>query len=274
MKILAAIMYKEAYVPPRCRKPRIREVEKETEFFIEDCKKEDMKLALTVEKFDGSKEDYYYANGKFYKPTPQSVEAFTKDIKLQFYDVTTYEKAVKYFQENAFDTYINVDGEIYHQVNEPIYKVCTFGLGNNHGGTALMIGTSREINSYCFNALQRDEAIAFGKHVAKRRGDTNDIDRIGKGYNIIVHLPEAVTVNPQESGKQKDREIIKQEVRGKLYEAVGGIYCDKILDDDALDEIVDEVFRISDYDIEKYYRSSSVGEALGIYLLKHMNKLS
>lgn len=82
---------------------------------------------------------------------------------------------------------------------EPRYVVQTFGLGHNHGGTSLFIAEYYNSNigkDRYFNAMQREEAIAYGKYVAMRRGDTRDVDRIGQREWIDVMMPEMVKVNP------------------------------------------------------------------------------
>ena len=90
------------------------------------------------------------------------------------------------------------DGKFWKVCGEPIYEVETFGLGANHGSTGLFIrygGSSDSLIMKCFNALQREDAIAYGKFVAKNRGDTESIDRIGP-YDIIeVVMPEMVKFN-------------------------------------------------------------------------------
>jgi hypothetical protein len=45
--------------------------------------------------------------------------------------------------------------------------------------------------------LQREEAIKYTKEKALKRGDTDDLERIGESYNIEVLIPEAVKCNPQ-----------------------------------------------------------------------------
>lgn len=95
--------------------------------------------------------------------------------------------------------YLYFDGKYWHKCAEPRYNITTFGLGHNHGGTGFFIeyGYNPNIssNNY-FNALQREEAIRYGKAVATRRGDTESVDSIGKYDNIEVIMPEMVKVNP------------------------------------------------------------------------------
>lgn len=100
---------------------------------------------------------------------------------------------------NAAKHYIYFDGKFWSVCGEPRYNITTFGLGHNHGGTGFFIEYGYNPNiSYknYFSALQRDEAIAYGKSVALARGDTESVDRIGI-YNMIeVIMPELVKVKP------------------------------------------------------------------------------
>lgn len=96
--------------------------------------------------------------------------------------------------------YIFCDGRFWHVCSEPRYVINTFGLGHNHGGTGFFIeyGYNSNIsNKNYFNALQRNEAIAYGKSVAIGRGDTESVDGIGKYDNIEVIMPEMVKLNPK-----------------------------------------------------------------------------
>ena len=100
--------------------------------------------------------------------------------------------------------YIFCDNKFWYKCGEPIYVINTFGLGNNHGSTGFFIEYCRNKNisgKNYFNALQREEAIAYGKAVATNRGDTDDIDRIGKYANIEVIMPEMVRVNHKNKKK-------------------------------------------------------------------------
>ena len=97
------------------------------------------------------------------------------------------------------ENYVFHDGKFWELCGEPMYMINTFGLGHNHGGTGFFVQYSYNpniSNKNYFNALQREEAIAYGKAVAANRGDTESIDRIGKYDNIEVLMPEMVRANP------------------------------------------------------------------------------
>lgn len=104
--------------------------------------------------------------------------------------------------------YIYFDGKFWSVCGEPRYVINTFGLGHNHGGTGFFIeyGYNPNIpNTNYFNALQRDEAIAYGKSVALGRGDTESVDKLGKYDNIEVVMPEIVKVNPNKQHSITER---------------------------------------------------------------------
>lgn len=106
---------------------------------------------------------------------------------------------------NGAKHYKYFGGKYWREIDEPRYVINTFGLGHNHGGTGFFIEyhyNSNIPNKNYFNALQREEAIAYGKAVATRRGDTNYVDGMGEHDIIEVLMPEMVKVRPQkEHGK-------------------------------------------------------------------------
>ena len=104
------------------------------------------------------------------------------------------------------DQYIVFDGKIWRECGEPMYNITTFGLGHNHGGTGFFISynyNSNISNKNYFNALERENAIAYGKQTALNRGDTESVDRIGI-KNIEVKLPKMVKRKPQKEHGEGD----------------------------------------------------------------------
>lgn len=81
-----------------------------------------------------------------------------------------------------------------------MYVIMTFGLGCNHGGSALMIEDYYNSNipsSRYYAANQREEAIAKAKEIALNRGDTESIHNIETALLIHVYDDRFVTKNPQ-----------------------------------------------------------------------------
>ena len=100
---------------------------------------------------------------------------------------------VKQMLYNCSKHFVYFNGKFWRNCAEPIYNIETLGFGNNHGGTGFFIeyGYSNIIKNN-FNALQRDDAIDYGKAIAVGRGDTNSVNLIGKYSNIEVIMPEMV----------------------------------------------------------------------------------
>ena len=122
-----------------------------------------------------------------------------EDFTEQSISVSTdYDERCSTIAKTA-ENFLVFDGKVWTACGEPMYNIMTFGLGHNHGGTGFFISYSYNSNiskrNY-FNALERDKAIAYGKQVARNRGDTESIDRMGE-YDIIeVLMPEMVKRNP------------------------------------------------------------------------------
>lgn len=226
MKFDAKIKYQEEYLPTRRHRiPRVREIEEIVPVELRELKKADAPLAMVVTNY----KSYLDADGKdqfglvdtpvlavgenlFTRKRnmsgaldkgPYSLEAFIKDA----YDYQsrrfpwcskTKEAALEVLQDFV-GSHILIDGELFDQVGEPRYLVSTFGLGHNHGGTAMFIenfyNPNISKNNY-FNALQREEAIAYATTVATRRGDTESLGKFDD-INIQVFMPEMFRCDPQ-----------------------------------------------------------------------------
>lgn len=110
---------------------------------------------------------------------------------------STRETAMEELRAAAVERIV-VDGYMFTTAGEPRWVVQTFGLGHNHGGTALFTADSYNPNiakSAYYRADQRAEAIAAAEDVASRRGDTRSVPIRPHG-DIEVVLPEAVRLNP------------------------------------------------------------------------------
>ena len=93
---------------------------------------------------------------------------------------------------------IAVDGYMFCKTTEPRYEVITFGLGRNHGGTALFVVKhfNENIMKKCyFTALQYKEACELANETAKNRGDNSSIPvKVNGGAIIEVLMPSAVKI--------------------------------------------------------------------------------
>lgn len=136
---------------------------------------------------------------------------------------SSFEDEKKRLQQKASE-YVLYDGKIWSKCGEPRYVVMTFGLGHNHGGTALMLsyGYNPNISSKCyFNALEKKEALEAARSTAIRRGDTDSVSRFDNfKEDIEVLLPEMVKVNPSKEAGPGDPFLNKLE---GITEASGSI---------------------------------------------------
>lgn len=189
--------------------------------------------ATTTADFEGNgeykmfAEPYRVHNGKFYKfcrasygaaiSTAQTeLKYVIADIKSDLYRYSLSEKENLFSDKSVYisdnlseivdnmqaraNKYISLDGELWKECGEPRYVVNTFGLGHNHGGTAMFIEefyNSNISSKNYFNAVDRDKAITYAKETAIARGDTDSVKRIGKMENIEVLIPEFFKVDPE-----------------------------------------------------------------------------
>ena len=196
--------------------------------------------ATTTADFEGNgeykmfAEPYRVHNGKFYKfcrasygaaiSTAQTeLKYVIADIKSDLYRYSLYEKENLFSDKSVYisdnlseivdnmqaraNKYISLDGELWKECGEPRYVVNTFGLGHNHGGTAMFIEefyNSNISNKNYFNAVDRDKAITYAKETAIARGDTDSVKCIGKMENIEVLIPEYFKVDPEKEHGEGD----------------------------------------------------------------------
>lgn len=88
-------------------------------------------------------------------------------------------------------SYVIIDGQTWARTAEPVYKVMTFGLGSNHGGTSLSIDDAPDpqygiADESLFPADRYNDALEHALNVAENRGDDKSIDRIKSTEPITV----------------------------------------------------------------------------------------
>ena len=121
------------------------------------------------------------------KPYVEGVSVVTGDNK------DAYMKSI----EDEAKGFIIYDNKVWVPSGLPYYKVMTFGLGHNHGGTAIVIDWTdhKTIDLYSFTADQKEKAFEDAIKTAENRGDTNDVPRIkANERDIEVLIPEAYTL--------------------------------------------------------------------------------
>jgi len=119
------------------------------------------------------------------------------------------------FAKNIASNCQSLDGVMITKTNEPRYVSMTFGLGRNHGGTALMLDSYYNGNiarhAY-FRADQLTDAIKYTGYVATRRGDTNYLPIVPHN-EIEVLIPEALQLEKNDlSCLNGEKTLDRQEV--------------------------------------------------------------
>ena len=221
MKIETTIKYYESYIPPKCRKKRFNEVFKSVWVNIPETTFESLKLAF-IDHWNKWK--VYYYNGKLYKQKPfNRTLAYNDEVDNVLDDLILWRKngsmyyakpkanALCYGDYGNYETlkdimkrlkyemsqYLIVDDVLYEMViGKPYYTIMTFGLGGNHGGTALFVSYStapkrmiKESKGMAFSINDTDKAVAKAVQIATDRGDTNYIEYI-KNSKIVVKIPK------------------------------------------------------------------------------------
>lgn len=217
------IKYQEGYIPPRCRKTRYETKEETISLPLAHAKMDQMVPAfeLTGNGHIGKQwfgktiymynDDLYreirdpealycnHANSSISDLNPYQTLAWTLMNSSKFFGLRVGQTRFRMAKEATayLNEYLVVDGtRLFVREREPFYQVCTFGLGNNHGGTALLVSYRTPIiEEYetCFNALEADAAIAKADAVAADRGDTNYVGKASADIKVL--LPEAVRWN-------------------------------------------------------------------------------
>ena len=219
MKIKTWIKYEEGYLPPRCRKLRYRECEEYVNANLKEVDFSELQLAFEDNSYSSKGKIYFYRGKLWYKEemyygavehgcktaldwlvwTHENCSSFFKfSFDREHYGQDTSRAGVMKLIKNKMKNYILVNGELYAVTAEPRYCIYTFGLGHNHGGTALSVnyGYNPNISKECyFSALDGEKAVEKANETAARRGDTNDVGRFKA--EIIVHMPELVKVKPK-----------------------------------------------------------------------------
>lgn len=92
-----------------------------------------------------------------------------------------------------------LDGRIFVKRDEPIYRIQTFGIGNNHGGTSLFVEgenvVSPSCRAWCFNLNNLSKAAKAATTIAESRRDTQSLP-MTPDADVTIHKPAAFTFDP------------------------------------------------------------------------------
>ncbi len=203
MNLTIPYSYTESVIPKRCRKPRDVRFDSCLDINVREVTEHDAPIAII--EHDSLREDdplcFRWFDGKLW--TNSSTFCRTDGL---------YGDAVDYFRSDWYktqsdaiaqlnecaDRMIIINGQTFRTAGEPRYVVMTFGLGCNHGGTALMVDHSYNSNigkTRYYRVDQREEAILEAERVAIARGDTKNVP-IRPHANFDVFIPESIQVYP------------------------------------------------------------------------------
>lgn len=210
MRVTVEFSYLErGVVPPRCRRPRDVWHDETTAVEVREVSAADAPIAFRVrEPIRGTWPARWHGERLYalYRPWAHQQEvsrAGSRYFPPERRDTTTRglsrDDALAALRDWA-ESFLVVDGVVWQQVGEPRYVVMTFGLGHNHGGTALLTDTGYNPNIAAgryFRADQFREARASAVATAERRGDSNDIPGLRRlRPPIRVVIASAVRCQP------------------------------------------------------------------------------
>jgi len=229
--------YTEESVPPRCRKPRPVMFDGEIDVGIDRVDGLEAPVAIQSRGFRGFGEDrrpfaveYRWWRNKLWTAVrlrgtvpdgysargtdwdhpefPDVLDVRTRaaypwdsPCGVSYYTAHSREAIERTIRECVEDNLV-VDGVWHKTAGEPRYVVQTFGLGRNHGGTAVFAdgGYNSNIPHHrYFSLFHRDEALALATRIATERGDDKSLPMTVNGDpEFEILLPEAIQVRPSE----------------------------------------------------------------------------
>ncbi len=211
LKINCDYEYRTETIPPRCRKPRIVDMDGKMTLNVPIIGIDEAPIVMRYKELHEVVEFRIFRNKLFVKMSAHDFNCqwagkSTAEMLIHRFShqrifglIADEEAAKKELRKKARDYFI-LDGEVWEQKGEPRYCIYTFGLGHNHAETCVSISTYFNSNipkERYFSALEYDAAIEKAVEIAEARGDTNSIDRIKQSEKIEVLDPSAVKVKPR-----------------------------------------------------------------------------
>lgn len=211
----------------RCRIQKSFTEAGEMEVLLPNLSDEEFPVALEVGVQDEKTEEVRAYDGLLYRKTGGNWSPnvklygdreisrgdFIDGVSVMCYD--TRESAESEVRRR-YESVVVYHGELWRHTDYvvPYYTVCTFGLGWNHGGTALMVDWTSQEKEFRgenngFAADDRKNAIRKAVDVAKKRGDTESIDKMCLGDIIRVTMPELL---PPRAKLVRRSYVLKKEI--------------------------------------------------------------
>lgn len=223
MELTVNYSYVEQIIPPRCRKPRpTRFTDGVAVLAIREVTSEQAPIAIVGSEKDYQTEgylepvEYRWYEGRLWTScavsscsrrraktyvTPGSTLNLVKDsailsnTELGIY-VCVHEgkQGIADYLQACTNDWLIIDGQLHRPAGEPMYLVMTFGLGGNHGGTALMtddfLNPNIRVEAY-FSLLELEQATEYALKIASERGDTEKVST-ESGYKFELLIPEVI----------------------------------------------------------------------------------
>lgn len=221
--------YEDYWVPPRCRKPRVRLLDGSYEARVKVF--DDAPLVATIHERrwvyeeSGERPDFrmvdtpvYKARGRFFEPSmandlcSSASGETTVDMLLQHIasplgwkeSYPTRGIAEETIRRHC-DQWLIVGGKVCQETEQAVYSIRRMGLGHNHGGTCYTIDRGYNSNISArdyFNANDIEDMFDRFFSVALGRGDTDSARWVaqdlatGDYERIDVRVPEAFDADP------------------------------------------------------------------------------
>lgn len=226
MQLPVKFSYVESVVPPRCRNPRrvrshdglevvtLREIKREAAPVAIISASNGRESPIEYRWFEGqlwtscsvygcSRQAHTSGGTDYDYPTPGTeLSLVTDSVSMSRHDLGVFvsvsegKVAIAEYLHRWAQSLIFIDGQVYRPAGEPRYVVMTFGLSNNHGGTAILctdISNSNIKDQSYFSVLQFEAAKDYASRIAAARGDTTKFSP-DPGYTFEVLIPEAVQI--------------------------------------------------------------------------------
>ena len=218
MKVSKQVRFNEAYIPPRCRKARYREVIHTVTGEIKEVTRDEAPIAIIQHARGGSlgrigrpgRIEYHWYDHRLFARVRLSHfislngkrdrVATVKDAHWgdEWIGVSTPEAAQEQFEKQA-SSYLLINGKLFVEVGEPMYCISALGLGCNHSCTYLSVDHWYNSNipwEMYVRCDQMEKALALHKKIALGRGDTDSVpSRYHDTFEIVI--PKAVRRNPK-----------------------------------------------------------------------------
>lgn len=182
----------------------------ETKVRIRVIRPEEAPVAFTIDD-----RDYRYFDGKFwtvaYSENPVTAASYKVPDRTVHVEGPVPHKAdlSGWVDEvEVSESLLFIDDIQWSATGEPVYYAQTFGVGFNHGGTSLSIGSPDRTDGNRYRLDEFEEARAHAIEVATDRGDTESVTRLEKmDPPVVVHDASLLTYQPPRRETKEHRSL-------------------------------------------------------------------